>query len=40
MARKLLEGPKLVDAVEYGLRAVDEAAAHLLQVSQHGDVAV
>lgn len=40
MARQLLEGPELVDAVEYGLGPVDEAAAHLLHVPQHGDVAV
>lgn len=40
MARQLLEGPELVDAVEYGLGPVDEPAAHLLQVPQHGDVAV
>lgn len=40
VARQLLEGPELVHAVEYGLGPVDEAAAHLLQVPQHGDVAV
>lgn len=40
MACKLLEGPELVDAVEYGLGPVDKAAAHLLQVPQHSNVAV
>lgn len=40
MASKFLEGPKLVDAVEYGLRPVDQPTSHLLQVAQHGDVTV
>lgn len=40
MAGQLLEGPELVDAVEYGLWTVDQPAAHLLQVPQHGDVTV
>lgn len=40
MSRQLLEGPELVDTVEDGLGSVDHAAAHLLQVPQHGDVAV
>ena len=40
MSRQLLEGPELVDTVEDGLWPVDEPTAHLLQVPQHGDVAV
>lgn len=40
MARQLLKGPELVDTVEYGLRPVDQPAAHLLQVAQHSDVTI
>lgn len=40
VAGQLLEGPELVDTVEYSLGPVDEPAAHLLQMPQHGDVAV
>ncbi len=40
MAGQLLKGPELVDAVEYGLGPVDQPTAHLLQVAQHGDIAV
>lgn len=40
MAGQLLKGPELIDAVEYGLGAVDQPTAHLLQVAQHGDVTI
>lgn len=40
MSSQLLKGPELVDAVEYGLRSVDQPTAHLFQVAQHGDVTV
>lgn len=40
MASQFLEGPEFVDTVEYGLRPVDQPAAHLLQVAQHGNVTV
>ncbi len=40
MPGELLEGPELVDTVEDGLRPVDQTTAHLLQVTQNGDVTV
>lgn len=40
MAGQLLKGPELVYTVEYGLGAVDQPTAHLLQVAQNGDIAV
>lgn len=40
MAGQLLEGPELVDTVEYGLGSVDQPTAHLFQVTQHSDVTV
>lgn len=40
MAGQFLKGPEFVDAVEYGLWPVDQPAAHLFQVAQHGNVAV
>lgn len=40
MTGELLEGPELVDTVEDGLRPVDQTTAHLLQVTQNGDVTV
>lgn len=40
MAGQLLKSPELVDTIEYGLGAVHQPAAHLLQVAKDCDVAV
>lgn len=40
VAGELLEGPELIDAVKYRLWPVYQTAAHLLQVTQNGDVTV
>lgn len=40
VSSKLLECPELVDTVKDGIGPVDQAATHLLQMPQNGDVTV